>query len=68
MTLRVQIGARYRAGPGGVRVVEDDGSESAHPEGSFLAFTKQPERVEGRLIRIARADTYETQDLRPEAR
>jgi hypothetical protein len=55
MTGRVDTGATYRVGRGGVRITWRDGSTTSHSAGTTFVLERSPLRVNGRLFRVTRS-------------
>lgn len=55
----VEMGALYKAGRGGVRVVWRDGTVSTYPAFSTVIFDHQPLTIEGRLLRVGPRNTLQ---------
>jgi hypothetical protein len=57
MTGRVDTGATYRVGRGGVRITWRDGSTTSHLAGTTFVLDRPPLKIEGRLFRVTRRGT-----------
>jgi len=49
----VEVGARYRVGHEGVRLIFDDGVEMVVPARRTICFVREPRTIVGRLYRVA---------------
>lgn len=66
----VELGQRYRAGVGGVRVTFPDGTETQLAPFGRIVFEAQPKKIEGRLLRVGRRGhlQFEAPSLEPEVK